>query len=235
MLGRTISVLIIACVLFALVGASDVSAAASGQRTLSPPTHLPQEVESWRVIRELTTEAKRSLRGDRTFLRTQSDYGIQKNVAIDNHELIRLLSRRINSKPATDAYIKWQLLSFGPDLGQATAEQVARMLRVMPQLTPHPGPDVVRRSKSRSKGADGLQLDLVSVTRGRTRRVPIRRGALAAPTLGVIKTGLGLSVNGTVSADNRYVTATVQTANSDLIPSAQNCDLVQCACGCVPR
>jgi len=108
-----------------------IDAPAAGQ-----PTGGAAEAKETRlpvVITVLRREAKESWREAGAWPRSASDFAIEKNWRLPAGEVEQALSRKLDRNPAVDAYIKWQLLSFGSDLGSLDLRALNRVVEGAPE------------------------------------------------------------------------------------------------------
>lgn len=92
------------------------------------------------VIEELKQEAVRALKKGNPWPRRRSNYAQQKNLSLSDQKVFEALSRRLARRPAVDAYIKWQLLSFAPDFTKLGRREIRSLLQGMPGFVPRPTP-----------------------------------------------------------------------------------------------
>ena len=184
----------------------------------APPAPEPRAVSIASVLSALRQEA-RSWPRDRTFPRDTADFAQTQGVELPDEEVIRMLGRTLHREPAVDAYMKWQLMSFGPDLSGLSASDYRQIIEHLPKLERMPGP----ADDTNTRVAEAL-----------TRRQAERRAAQAVadgavlpgggaipagsdPTLSVVSEGAKLDVTATVShGDPRYVTATIRADNAQV-------------------
>ena len=98
------------------------------------PSPAPRQVKIATVLSDLRREAERGWRADQRFPRQQCNYAQEKKYAVDHGDLVRVLTRRLSSHPAIDAYMRWQLLSFNPDFTQASEDELHQLLNGLPPL-----------------------------------------------------------------------------------------------------
>ena len=136
---------------------------------------------------------------------------------IPNEKLIELLSRRHHRETAVDAYIRWRLMAFGPDLSNVPPQRVARLIRTWPKFAPEPSAKRPAGARSRKKQqSNGLVLGRQRVIQTGVRPVSNSRGGRGThgfrQELTVVRSGTALDVEGAVNPnDPRYVTMTVRT------------------------
>ena len=103
-------------------------------------TTAPRAVSA--LIREATPAAHR---GER-WPRANAEYARIKRLRMSNDDVIRLLSKPLNRHAALAAYVKWQLMSFDPDLSQADVETFGRIIATMPKVNRQPQPQLQPRT-----------------------------------------------------------------------------------------
>lgn len=154
----------------------------------------PREVTISVVISALKREARQSLRRGEGWPRREADFAAEKNWTLPNEPILRMLTRRTSQNPALDGYVKWQLLSFGPDLSRIDTDMARRIVANMPKPLEQPEPQL----DPRRLGANQAQL----IIRGGLRHirelgVEVGVGAAAAePRLSVVTSGSGISIGG---------------------------------------
>lgn len=154
-----------------------------------PPTPKLELIS--KVTREIADEARRDWKRDRA-LRRYADYSSRVQFGLTNRQLIAALLKRQDNHPTVDAYVRWQLLSFEPDLSEARDIELRRMVAMMPELTHLPAPP---KAGNILKGENGAGAYFFS---GRQRAflsdlVPVPGSGGANPRLGVISSGAGIS------------------------------------------
>jgi hypothetical protein len=148
------------------------------------------------VLSDLRREAQVAIFKKGYWLRDESDYAQDKNVTINNPEIVKALGRRLNQNPAIDGYCRWQLLSFGPQFkvadvdAETEAAMWKRLVAVMPRFVYPPEPVIPNKPKqSVSVSFSGIQRAFLS------DRVPIPRARGSRPVLSVVNNGVGLTTN----------------------------------------
>lgn len=109
----------------------------------------PLEVTLAVVIGNLRREFSGSVRRGEGWPRTTADFAQEHNWTLDQPELLGALVRRLDRNPTREGYIKWQLLSFEPDLASLPLEEWERLLRMAPEPLSVPSP-----RPQRSRGGD---------------------------------------------------------------------------------
>jgi hypothetical protein len=188
---------------------------AAAQATQAEP---PRQVSIAAVLSGLRQEA-RSWARDRTFARDEADYAQTQHVEVPDADVIRMLGRKLHREPAVDAYLKWQLMSFEPDLSGLAESDYQRIIAHLPKLERLPGPTddtnarvaeaLARRQAQRR--AERAQANAAVAPEG---------GAIppgSDPTLSVVTEGSKLDVTAAVNTgDPRYVTATIRADNAQV-------------------
>lgn len=147
------------------------------------------------LVDELSKEARKSWIADRDWPRNDADYSSRTDAAPSNRQLLTAIAARADSHPAVDAYIRWQLLSFVPDLHEANVADMRKIMSTMPGLTRLPVPPEPRnvlKGGDQGGGAfmfSGVQKAFLSDLR------PIPGTPYSAPTLSVVNSGSGIGLN----------------------------------------
>jgi len=97
-------------------------------------------IKAQEAARDLIAEAQKELRGLKTFPRKASDYAHKTGTMIEGPEVIDALGRRWHRTPPIDGYVKWQLLSYQPNLVDAEPRQLEAIIKNLPDLMPRPKP-----------------------------------------------------------------------------------------------
>ncbi len=198
------------------------------------------------VLKDLLAEAMVGWTVNGKWPRDKADYAASRpDIKLDNKELIQVMTMKIHASAMLDGYVRWQLASFEPDLSILTPAQRLEYVRQMPRVLREPEPRVkemnkairvyIERVKAAAKsgqptyhvsGASAMSIGPAPGGIGfQSLRVPVHQAYFMdfdgdpigfQPTLSVLNTGTSLTVGGTVSADGRYVTLTVQSLNSTL-------------------
>lgn len=180
------------------------------------PQAAPRVVSLAGVIAKLNTEIRAEWKKTGHWPRTQSNIATDMNWALPNDQIIQGLTRKLSNNQAIDAYIKWQLLSFGPDFAQADQETLNRILAMIPDTIQQPEPKIDLKQAARSN-AGGLSMSFgasnVSALRDTTPVVG-DGVALQKPHVGVINQGTSLDTGGTVDLDALVVTANMRLDNA---------------------
>jgi hypothetical protein len=121
--------------------------------TLSAEDEEKAEAERTRPVtarhisRELLEQAREAVKKDYAWPSTKSDYADKRQVALDSKSVIAELSRSQDRQPAVDAYVKLQLLSFGPALSEIDARKANRLIGAMPKYMPDPALPAMEMAK----------------------------------------------------------------------------------------
>jgi len=69
----------------------------------------------------------------------EPDFNIRYEAQLTQSNILKtILTTQNNSDPAMDGYIRWQLLSFNPDLNEITDNQFQSLINNLPAFLPHP-------------------------------------------------------------------------------------------------
>lgn len=137
-----------AVILVALLAAG---AARADDPAVAPPKPAPLSV----VLSELRKEAMTAWHRDHDWPRTESNFAAQRNWSLANQQVLTALTRKLDANPAVDAYIKWQLLSFAPDIAGAPTDQINRIVAQLPQPIDQPQPTVAAGSSANGRNNGG--------------------------------------------------------------------------------
>lgn len=102
----------------------------------------PRPAQISRVVSELLEEAVASWSRNEAWPRTQCDYATRLNLALPSEDVTRLLTRRIHTNPTIDGYVKWQLLSFNPQLVPTDEKTIRALVATFPDLIGQPEPEM---------------------------------------------------------------------------------------------
>ena len=94
------------------------------------------------VMIQLNKEAIDAWRDNQPWPRDKSNYAQRANITLPNADLVRILSQRMHSNPALDGYVKWQILSFHPDLAGLAIKTYRQIIATLPGLLRQPQPSV---------------------------------------------------------------------------------------------
>ncbi|HEX7010821.1 MAG TPA: hypothetical protein VF184_12635 [Phycisphaeraceae bacterium] len=143
---------------------------------------LQQEPEQARLTSENVSSLQR-----------EPDFAQVHRVRLDPLELHQALTRRLHADAGLDAYLRWQLLSFEPELEHWSMAQHAALIHALPPIRP-----LQAQAGGNRPGLDGL--------------------GLSAPTLGVVRSGAVLDASAFVPAhDPRYVVLNMQASQTNVI------------------
>ena len=146
-----------------------------------------------KVTDDISREARKGWAASKDWPHDQADYSSRTDAALLNRQLIQTLMKRQDNHPAVDGYIRWQLLSFAPDLSEAKPQEIRSMVANLPELTRLPVPPQSRnilKPGDTGGGAyffSGVQRAFISDLR------PVAGARGYNPTLSVVNTGNGLS------------------------------------------
>ena len=147
-------------------------------------TTAPRAVSA--LIREATPAAHR---GER-WPRANAEYARIKRLRMSSDDVIRLLSKPLNRHAALAAYVKWQLMSFEPDLSQVDVETFGRIIATMPKVHRQPEPQLQPRTARNNMNLSviaGRQIAFISDIE------PIKNTRGFKQKLSVVNTGSALS------------------------------------------
>jgi hypothetical protein len=85
--------------------------------------------------REVTDQRRRQPEG---WPRSEANFAQDKNWTVPDEQVLRALQRRVHPNPAIDGYIKWQLLSFEPEMSELDENAARRIIASMPKLMSPP-------------------------------------------------------------------------------------------------
>jgi hypothetical protein len=158
-----------------------------------PADTAPRQTTLAVAIQALRKEAADSWKANADWPRKEADFATDKNWAIPPEQVIQAMTRKLDPNAGIDAYIKWQLTSFGGDLAGADEET----LRRISASTPKPVAQMVIREEwlansdpARSYMVIGRQ---VSYVRGLSAVVGTGVAAYK-PQIGVVTEGAVLDV-----------------------------------------
>ena len=147
-----------------------------------------------KVTNDISKEARVGWAQTHDWPHDEADHSTrEEDIALQNRQIIISLMKRQDSHPAVDGYIRWQLLSYAPDLTEATSQQIRSIIANLPELSRLPVPP---EPKNILKGGDngggayffsGVQRAFISDLR------PVAGARGYNPTLSVVNTGSGLS------------------------------------------
>jgi hypothetical protein len=170
------------------------------------------------VLIALREEATTAWLAHKPWPRDKSSYAQDKNLTLPNDDLVRALGMRFSDTAAIDGYIRWQLLSFYPNLSKLDLKGLRQMVALLPVIAAQPEPEVPGgqdASSGASRGGGGLGVAVRQTAIVNWEPVPGTNRL--RPVLGVVNSGTGLQATGTVSADGRYVTLSVEEAQTNLL------------------
>jgi|GEM_PF-6454332 len=124
-----------------------------------------------------------------------SDLKGAPQLKLTNNQLIAFLGARLHDDVALDAFIKRQLLDRGPDIAQASFQQVGQMIFAMPALVAQPSTAGLGDGSSREKDSQpfifiGRQTAFVSDL------IPIPGTNSFRPVISTAIEGVGLNASG---------------------------------------
>lgn len=144
------------------------------------------------VIRDIATEARQGWAVEREWPHDMADHSTRtQEMALLNRQIIMSLMKRQDSHASVDGYIRWQLLSYAPDLSEARPPEIRAIIANLPPLTRLPVPPKARNVLDRNGGGayffSGVQKAFLSDL------TPVAGARGYNPTLSVAGSGAGLS------------------------------------------
>ena len=197
--GASLAAAARACLLAGVLLTVAGRAAGEGTVILNPapdPQH-PLVVPISRAIMALGSEAHAAWDHQKPWPREQCDMAARQAVQVVNDDLVRVLARRLDPVNPIDAYIRWQLLSFQPDLTHQPADTYHRLIAVMPDVKSQPVPALP--APAGGQGGNGLTIGLSRTVVVGANPTPGAKGA-TRPTLGVVTSGVSLGTGAAATA-----------------------------------
>ncbi len=196
-----------------------------------------------KTVKAIIEEARESWKEDEKWPRKQSNFADDHPADIPDRVLLNALVQKHHDDPRVDAYVRWQLLSYEPPIDQLTNPQIKRLLDAMPPYVSRPEPNVQafnqataryrgQSSSRRSTGGGGTSITMGGTSMGdvsfNTGNVSVQReqafitgfggaGGGLQPQIDTVRSGTFLQVQGSISADGRYVNLNVRTLNQRLV------------------
>ncbi len=196
-----------------------------------------------KTAESIIEEARKSWKEDEKWPREKSNFADDHPADIPDRVLLDALARKHHDDPRLDAYVRWQLLSYEPDIDQLSGPQIKRLLDAMPPYASRPEPNVQafnqataryrgQSSSRRSTGSGGTSITMGGTSMGdvsfNTGNVRVQReqafitgfggaGGGLQPQIDTVRSGTFLQVQGSISADGRYVNLNVRTLNQQLV------------------
>lgn len=166
------------------------------------------------AITQIKAEARESWRDNQNWPRTRPNFAHDKKWRVDQDELIRGFTRRLNSNPAIDGYIKWQLLSFQPDFDSIDPPTMNRIVANMPDVLDAAKPEAKKTNRS-----GGMAFSFFGRQTAYVKDLdPVVAGGVVAykPKIGVTSSGSGVAAEGYVELHKTVVEANkkLSAANS---------------------
>jgi hypothetical protein len=174
-------------------------AAGEGLAILNPapdPQH-PLVVPISRAITALSGEGHAAWDHQKPWPRERCDFAARQAVQVVNDELLRVLARRLDQASPIDAYIRWQLLSFQPDLTHQPADTYHRLIALMPELKSQPTPALP--ASAGGQDGSGMSVGLSRTVVVGASPAPGAKGA-TRPTPGVVASGVSLGTGAAATA-----------------------------------
>ena len=146
-----------------------------------------------KVTNDIGKEARKGWAATKDWPHDQADYSSREDAALLNRQLIQTLMKRQDNHPAVDGYIRWQLLSFAPDLSEAKPQEIRSMMANLPELSRLPVPPQ-QRNVLRPGDSGGGAYFFSGVQRAFISDLSPSPGARGYnPTLSVVNSANGLS------------------------------------------
>lgn len=166
------------------------------------------------AITQIKAEARTSWRDNQNWPRSKPNFAQDKEWRVDQDELIRGFTRRLNSNPAIDGYIKWQLLSFKPDFESVDPTTMNRIVANMPRVLDAAKPEAKKTNRS-----GGMAFSFFGRQTAYVKDLdPVVAGGVVAykPKIGVTSSGSGVAAEGYVELHKTVVQANqkLKAANS---------------------
>jgi len=144
-----------------------------------------------KVTDDIGKEARKGWAADRHWPHDQADYSSREDVGLQNRQLIQSLMKRQDNHPAVDGYVRWQLLSYAPDLSEAKPQEIRAIINNLPELSRLPVPPQPRNVLRGDDAGGGYFFS--GVQRAFLSDLTPSAGARGYnPTLSVVNSGSGL-------------------------------------------
>ena len=159
-----------------------------------------------RLADDIAREARKAWLAEKNWPQTEANYSSRSDAAVANRQLVNALMSRQDNHPSLDAYVRWQMLSFAPNLADLKPAELRRLVDAMPDLTRLPVPPTPRnvlRGDEQGGGYffSGVQRAFISDLR------PVPGTRLMAPQLSVLNSGTGIATKNAdeIIEENRSV------------------------------
>src|SRR5687767_104893 len=119
---RRASFAMLVLTIFGLASFQGLRAVGAPKPEPTPPVGEPRLVAVSQALVQISQEARKTWAKNKTLPEHECNFAQRKNWRVDQAELLAALSRKVNPEPAIDAYVRWQLLSFGPEWDKVDAE-----------------------------------------------------------------------------------------------------------------
>jgi len=127
------------------------------------------------AIRELTREAQQAMR-QQQLPTDEPDFASRFDIQVNTEDVRNALTERLSGEPFVDAYVRWQLTSFEPDLEQLNDQAFRRLLQTAPALLPNPMADErLMRVINEARESDYLSSSDINRLRAMVRQAEQRR------------------------------------------------------------
>jgi hypothetical protein len=209
-----------------------LSAGAAGVPPLNPAPdpQNPLTISIARAITALSNEAHAAWAKSQPWPRAQSDLAQTQALRVANDDLIRALHRRLDPTTPIEAYIKWQLLSFSPDLSKQPTEVYRRLIALMPDIKAQPEPNLP--SAAPAGGGNGMTIGTSRAIIVGRQPIPGTNGG-SRPILGTIDTAT--STGGDSGPPFDPVQAQEQLAHGQSEAARANQSVLAYRDGLIPR
>lgn len=128
---------ILTIALLAVLANLGISASSSAQQT-KPDEKKHEAVR--KAIRELTREAQQAMRQEQ-LPAEEADFASRFDAEVPEEDVLQALAEPVHREPFIDAYVRWQLTSFEPDLSKMSDRSFRRLLQSAPRLQSNPMAD----------------------------------------------------------------------------------------------
>ncbi len=147
-----------------------------------------------RAIHVLVVEARAAWDDRQDWPRTEADFAEHAELVLSPHEIFHALGEQLHDSRPIDGYVKWQLLSYANDLGDASETQFKSLLGALPDYVAPP-----RASVDRKPGRGGRAYIAIVRQQAFVADLEPVVGANSVafkPVIGVVTTGVALDVEG---------------------------------------
>ena len=92
------------------------------------------------AVQQLTREAQQAMQA-RSLPTQNPDFASRFDKRIESEQVLPLLTERVHREPFVDAYVRWQLTSFNPDVSSMNDKAFRKLLQNAPRLMENPMAD----------------------------------------------------------------------------------------------